>query len=85
MVCLGEKLGFKVTYGRYVGKPKELGYDGLWERPGGECILLEVKSSTWPIGSVGQLGGYMDRLAAETGKGRENVFGLYVIGSRMDG
>lgn len=78
VVSLGKRLGFEIQYGRYVGKSGEENYDGIWKRENGDTIVLEVKTSTWPIGSVSQLGDYLDQLAK---KGEnKNVFGLYVIG-----
>lgn len=80
IVTLGERLGFSVEYGRYHGRSGEIGYDGLWKRDSGEVLLLEIKSSTWPIESVAQLGKYMDAYAEEAGIQQDRVFGLYVIG-----
>ncbi len=78
VVSLGKRLGFSIKYGRYVGRSGKENYDGIWERENGDKLVLEVKISTWPIGSVSQLGEYIDQLARrEKGK---RVFGLYVIG-----
>ncbi len=78
VVSLGKRLGFEIQYGRYVGKSGEENYDGIWKRKNGDTIVLEVKTSTWPIGSVSQLGDYLDQLAKK--EENKNVFGLYVIG-----
>lgn len=78
VISLGKRLGFEVQYGRYTGKSGEENYDGIWKRENGDTIILEVKTSTWPIGSVSQLGEYLDQLAKK--EGNKNVFGLYVIG-----
>lgn len=78
VTSLGKKLGFKIEYGRYAGKSGEDNYDGIWEKENGDTIVLEVKTSTWPIGSVSQLGEYLDTLSKK--EGIKNIFGLYVIG-----
>ncbi|MCP2518989.1 hypothetical protein NLD30_00910 [SCandidatus Aminicenantes bacterium Aminicenantia_JdfR_composite] len=77
-ISLGKRLGFEIEYGRYVGKSGEDNYDGVWRRENGDTIVLEVKTSTWPIGSVTQLGDYLEKLSKETEKG--SIFGLYIIG-----
>lgn len=78
VVSLGKKLGFEIEYGRYLGRQSEINNDGLWKRENGDKILLEVKTSTWPISSIGQLGDYIEGLSrADDGK---NIYGLYIIG-----
>lgn len=77
VISLGKRLGFEIQYGRYMGKSGEENYDGIWKRENKDTIVLEVKTSTWPIGSVSQLGEYVEELSKEDTK---NVFGLYVIG-----
>jgi len=42
---VGARLGAEVTPGRYRGKPKEIGFDGLWEFPKGQSIIVEVKTT----------------------------------------
>jgi len=78
VVSLGKKLGFNIRYGRYIGKSGEENYDGIWRRENGDTIILEVKTSTWPIGSVSQLGEYIEKFSEK--ENIKNVFGLYVIG-----
>ena len=78
VVSLGKRLGFEVQYGRYAGRSGEENYDGIWKRENGDTIVLEIKTSTWPIGSISQLGKYLDQLTKK--EENKNVFGLYVIG-----
>ncbi|OFV68859.1 MAG: hypothetical protein SCAL_000535 [Candidatus Syntrophoarchaeum caldarius] len=78
VVSLGRRLGFETIHGKYLGKSGEENYDGIWKRENGDTIVLEVKTSTWPIGSVSQLGDYLDQLAKK--EDNKNAFGLYVIG-----
>lgn len=61
-----------------MGKSGEENYDGIWKRENGDTIVLEVKTSTWPIGSVSQLGDYLEELSKK--ERVKNIFGLYVIG-----
>jgi len=79
VVTLGRRLGFDVEYGKYAAKPGKTEYDGLWKRKTGETIILEVKTSTWPLGSIAQLGKYVEDFSKR--EGHEHVYGLYVIGS----
>lgn len=78
VISLGRRLGFEIQYGRYTGKSGAENYDGIWKRENGDTILLEVKTSTWPIGSVSQLGEYIEGLSKK--EEAKNIFGLYVIG-----
>lgn len=52
VISLGKRLGFEVQYGRYMGKSGEENYDGIWKKENGDTIILEVKTTTWPIGSI---------------------------------
>jgi hypothetical protein len=79
-VSAGTHLGFEVEFGSYTSTGADIPYDGRWRAITGEDILVEVKSSPWPLGSVNQLGAYMDEFAEHTGRERGTVFGLYVIG-----
>jgi len=78
VISLGKRLGFEIQYGRYMGKSGEENYDGIWRKENGDTIVLEVKTTTWPIGSISQLGDYLEELSKK--KDTKSVFGLYVIG-----
>lgn len=78
IISLGKRLGFEIEYGRYTGKSGEDNYDGIWRRGNGDTIVLEVKTSAWPVSGVDQLGGYLEKLSKE--EGTANIFGFYVIG-----
>ncbi len=80
VVSLGSRLGLEVEYGRYSGSQREVAFDGLWKRESGEVIVLEVKTSPWPVDKVRQLGDYLSELAREKGWEPVNVYGLYAIG-----
>ena len=78
VVSLGRRLGFEINYGRYAGKAGEDNYDGIWRTKDGDTIVVEVKTTTWPIGSINQLGNYLDELSRK--ENIKNIYGLYVIG-----
>jgi len=78
VISLGKRFRFEIQYGRYTGKSGEENYDGVWKRDNGDTMVLEVKTSTWPIGSVSQLGDYLEELSKK--EDAKNIFGLYVIG-----
>jgi hypothetical protein len=80
VVSLGKRLGLEVEYGRYSGSQAEPAFDGLWKRASGEVIVLEVKTSPWPVDKVRQLGDYLDELAKQEGWEPASVYGLYAIG-----
>jgi len=63
VISLGKRLGFEIQYGRYMGKSGEENYDGIWKKENGDTIVLEVKTTTWPIGSISQLGDYLEELS----------------------
>jgi len=50
-------------------------FDGLWQRDNKDTIVLEVKTSTWPIGSVSQLGEYLTELSK---KCKPRMFAAYM-------
>lgn len=80
VTSIGTHLGFEVEFGSYTGTGADIPYDGKWRAITGETILLEVKSSPWPLGSVSQLGQYMDEHGLANGEDSQNVFGIYAIG-----
>ncbi len=79
VVTIGLHLGMRVEYGRY-SRGQEIGYDGKWVASGERTILLEVKTSPWPVPSVHQLGSYMNRYVPRYGISPENVYGLFIVG-----
>lgn len=80
VISLGQRLGMEVEYGRYSGSQQDIAFDGLWKRESGEVIVLEVKTSPWPVDKVRQLGDYLGELASREGWDVQNVYGLYAIG-----
>ena len=79
VVTVGHHLGLEVEYGLY-GHRDDLSYDGKWITPDGDIILLEVKTSPWPVPSVHQLGRYITKYAIRHEVPYEKVFGLFIVG-----
>jgi hypothetical protein len=42
---LGRRLEYNVANGRYQGTSSEIGYDGLWQSPEGNALVVEVKTT----------------------------------------
>jgi hypothetical protein len=42
---IGNRIGFRVSHGRYRGVTGQLGYDGLWESADGHALVVEVKTT----------------------------------------
>ncbi len=83
IISVGKKLGFDIEYGLYSGSRsnEQIGYDGLWKKDSGECILVEVKSSPWPVTNISnQLGTYLDQYSQLHDIASNLIFGLYIIG-----
>lgn len=80
VVTIGVHLGFEVEFGSYGASGAEIAYDGRWHAICGADILLEVKTSPWPLRAASQLGQYMDEYALATGRGARDVFGIWAVG-----
>ena len=76
---LGQFLGFTVTFGRYQGTTREVGFDGYWQSPSGFHLVVEVKTSaTFPINTA-TLTGYVDKLIDNgADPDWDHALGLYV-------
>lgn len=80
VVVLGNHLGLEIEFGHYQSSREDISFDGLWKKPGGEYIVLEVKTRGWIAHEIGQLGGYMDELRERREIPDEKLFGIYVLG-----
>lgn len=80
VVSIGMHLGFEVEFGSYTAAGADIPYDGKWRAITGEEIIVEVKSSPWPLGSTNQIGQYMHLFSELSGTDPADVFGLYAIG-----
>ena len=83
--CIGERLGFQVDYGLYVGRGEAIGYDGKWTSPDAKIQLVvdTKKSGAYSI-DPGQIGEYIQQLSRNLG-GAEAIYGLFVVGEEQPG
>jgi hypothetical protein len=80
---IGRRLGFKVQFGRYRGKPSLIGFDGLWRFPDGHCVIVEVKTTdTYRIDS-NTIAGYRRRLI-ESAEAKEDQSSILIVVGRQD-
>lgn len=78
---LGQLLGFTVTFGRYQGVQRQIGFDGLWVSQAGFHIVVEVKTTEVYSVKTATLVGYIDELISEKRiPDWEHALGLYVVG-----
>ena len=78
---VGHFLGFEVTFGRYHGIHKEIGFDGHWKSPKGYHLVIEVKTTEIYAIKTVTLVGYVDGLISEKViPSWDNALGLYVVG-----
>jgi hypothetical protein len=80
---VGTRLGFKVEHGRYRGSPGEIGFDGLWQAPDGNCIVVEVKTTDAYRIDLGTVAAYRRKLMAE-GKLDEGKSSILIVVGRSD-
>jgi hypothetical protein len=83
IVSIGIHLGFEVEFGAYTSTDPgwPIPYDGRWRAITGEDILVEVKSSPWPLGCTNQLGNYMEEYRDGCPPQHPQVLGIYAIGT----
>jgi hypothetical protein len=80
--CIGERLGFQVEYGLYVGRGEAIGYDGKWSSPDAKIqLVIDTKKSGAYRIDPGQIGGYIQQLRT-TGE-MEDIYGLFVVGEEQ--
>lgn len=62
---IGSRLGATVSHGRYRGKAKAVGYDGLWVFPSTHSIVVEVKTTDAYRIDLNTIAGYRRHLIGE--------------------
>jgi hypothetical protein len=78
---LGRLLGFRVEYGRYRGARNAIGFDGLWQSPSGQVIVVETKTTDVYTVKTATLLSYINDLVSEGRiENRDGTLGLYVYG-----
>ena len=63
---IGARLGASVTFGRYRGNAKYLGFDGLWGFSTGHSIVVEVKTTDAYRIDLNTIAAYRQKLVAES-------------------
>lgn len=77
---VGNRLGFSVESGRYRGKEKTIGFDGLWRTNDAHAIVVEVKTSDTYTVDLDTLAGYRKKLAVDRQIEEERSSILIVVG-----
>ena len=80
---IGSRLGATVTHGRYRGKAKAIGYDGLWVFPNTHSIVVEVKTTDAYRIDLNIIAGYRRQLIGE-GAITEIASSMLLIVGRQD-
>ncbi|GJM43408.1 MAG: hypothetical protein DHS20C21_02500 [Gemmatimonadota bacterium] len=81
---IGQRLGFKVTHGRYRGIKGEIGFDGLWELPG-HAIVVEVKTTDAYRMALDTVANYRGALIRRNNLSSEQSSALIVVGREDTG
>src|SRR6266702_4098359 len=81
---LGRRLDFEVENGLYQGKPKAVGFDGIWRSKDQPDLIVEVKTTDYVTVSLDKLAEYKERLTAENKVGR-NASIVIVVGREDTG
>ena len=77
---IGRRLGFNVNHGVYRSHANE-GYDGLWQLPQGQAILVESKSSTSYSINLNRISEYRKQVAPQLAMRPEDISILIVVGA----
>lgn len=80
---IGQRLGFRVEYGRYRGVKNEIGHDGLWRFPDNHSVVAEVKTTdTYRIDSD-RIADYRKKLIS-CGEIEEEKSSILIVVGRQD-
>jgi hypothetical protein len=80
---IGVRLGATVTHGRYRGTKKHTGFDGLWKFPGGQSIIIEVKTTDAYRIDLNVVANYRSTLIAD-GHAEESSSSILLVVGRQD-
>ena len=81
---LGRRLEFDVQNGRYRGVSNAIGFDGIWNVPGGASVLVEVKTTDTYNVSLETVAAYRSKAILEGSLGAESSV-LFVVGRKDTG
>jgi hypothetical protein len=62
---LGRRLDYEVVNGRYQGTVNAVGFDGFWQAPEGNSLIIEVKTTDAYRIPLDKLAGYRSQLRAK--------------------
>ncbi len=80
---IGTRIGAVVTQGRYRGKPRTPGHDGLWRFPSNHAIIVEVKTTDAYRIDLDVIAGYRKTLIEEETIS-ESLSSMLLIVGRQD-
>ena len=80
---IGARLGAIANFGRYRGNSKQAGFDGLWEFPSGQSIVVEVKTTDAYRIDLNTIAEYRRKLIA-AGKLTEASSSMLLVVGRQD-
>jgi hypothetical protein len=81
----GARLGAEVTPGRYRGTSKHVGFDGLWQFPNGQSILVEVKTTDTYRIDLNTIADYRKALVEKGGISEAASSMLLIVGRQDTG
>ncbi|HEY6252840.1 MAG TPA: hypothetical protein VI685_23020, partial [Candidatus Angelobacter sp.] len=81
---LGRRLDFEVESGLYQGKPKVVGFDGIWRHKDQPNLIVEAKTTDQMSFSLDKLAEFKEKLATDS-KVSRNSSTLIVVGREDTG
>jgi hypothetical protein len=81
---VGRRLDYEVENGRYQGTPAAIGFDGLWQSPEGNDLVVEVKTTDAYRISLDTIASYRQKLNA-SGRLDDSSSILIVVGREDTG
>jgi hypothetical protein len=81
---LGRRLEYNVANGRYQGTSNEIGFDGLWQSPEGNALIVEVKTTDTYRISLDTIANYRAKLR-DAGKIGPQSSVLVIVGREDTG
>lgn len=82
---VGARLGYEVMAGRYRGMPGQIGFDGLWEAPEANSIVVEVKTTDTYRIDLNTVAGYRRTVLRQNEWSEEATSILIVVGRQDTG
>lgn len=82
---IGSRLGFSITNGRYRGIKGENGFDGLWDTPEGNQIVVEVKTTDVYRIDLNKIASYRKTIIHDKTISEDKISILIVVGRQDTG